>query len=183
MQTKLFYGAFALSLLRKIKEKGSYICMEWLVVYTTPRSELTVTKELSKLGIESYCPTITEIKQWSDRKKKMTTPLFKSYVFVHLPDGKREKVFEVPGIVRYLFWLGKPARVKEEEINVIKNWLTEKKVEKVATDHLQPGDYITIAFGKFKGKDAVIQRIGKSRLRLVLKTMGWVVNVKVKDVV
>lgn len=157
--------------------------MEWFVVYTKPRSELKVAEGLSKVGIENFCPTITEVRQWSDRKKKVTTPLFKSYVFVYLADSKREQVFKVPGVVRYLFWLGKPAVVKNSEIQTIKDWLDDDTIQEVSTEHLQPGETITIASGEFKGNDAVIQSIGKKRLRLVLKTMGWVVNVKVKDAI
>ncbi|UJH89872.1 UpxY family transcription antiterminator [Antarcticibacterium sp. 1MA-6-2] len=157
--------------------------MEWFVVYTKPRSELKVAEGLKKAGIENFCPTITEVRQWSDRKKKITSPLFKSYVFVYLPDSKREQVFEVPGVVRFLNWLGKPARVMNQEIETIKTWLADENIEEVATEHLQPGDQITIANGDFKGKDAIIQNVGKKRLRLVLKTMGWVVNVKVRDAV
>lgn len=157
--------------------------MEWYVLYTKPRNELKVAEGLTKIGVENYCPTVTEVKQWSDRRKKVTSPLFKSYVFVQLPASKREQVFDVPGVVRYLFWLGKPARVKDEEIEVIKKWLSSDEVEDVEIDHLSPGDHITIASGKFQGQKAVISKIGKKRLRLILKTMGFVVNVKVSEAV
>lgn len=157
--------------------------MEWYVLYTKPRGEQKVAAGLTKLGIENYCPTITEVKQWSDRKKKVTTPLFKSYVFVHLPNAQREKVFEVPGVVRYLFWLGKPAVVKEEEIQVIKKWLDSDKVEEVEVSHLSPGDQIIISSGEFKGQEAIVSKIGKRRLKLILKSMGFVVNVKISEAV
>lgn len=157
--------------------------MEWYVLYTKPRGELKVAAELEKLGIENYCPSITEVKQWSDRKKKVTSPLFKSYVFVQLPNSQREKVFEVPGVVRYLFWLGKPAMVKDEEIQVIKKWLDSDNVEEVEVNHLSPGDHITISNGNFKGQEAIISKIGKRRMRLVLKSMGYVVDVKISEAV
>jgi len=48
---------------------------------------------------------VTQIKQWSDRKKKTETPLIPSYVFVNIEEKNRNDVFEVPGVVRYLFWL------------------------------------------------------------------------------
>ena len=152
-------------------------------MYTKPRNELKVAQDLTKAGIENYCPTIVEVKQWSDRKKKIISPLFKSYVFVKIANAKRDLVFEVPGIVRYLFWLGKPARVKEEEIGVIRNWLESDELTDPEIDHLSPGDHITIANGNFKGQEAIISKIGKKRLRLILKTMGFVVNVKISEAV
>lgn len=157
--------------------------MDWYVLYTKPRWEKKVAAELEHLGVEAYCPTIIEVKQWSDRKKKVVNPLFKSYVFVKLPEKSRDKVFEVLGVVRYLYWLGKPAIVKDSEIDTIKKWLENDEMEIVSTDHLSPGDHVTIAEGNFKGQEAIIQKIGKSRLRLILKSMGFVVNVKVSDVV
>ena len=157
--------------------------MEWYVLYTKPRWERKVAEQLEDLGIESYCPVVTEVRQWSDRKKKVTSPLFTSYVFVHLENRQREKVFEAPGVVRYLYWLGKPAVVREEEINTIKAWLNNENLEEVEVGHLSPGDRLTISNGSFKGKEAIIQEIGKKRMRLILKSLDLVVNVKISDAV
>lgn len=157
--------------------------MEWYVIYTKPRWEKRVAKELEELGIESYCPMTTEVRQWSDRKKKITSPLFTSYVFVKVATKQKNEVFKVPGVVRFLFWLGKPAVVRDVEIQTIRDWLDNEHVEEVETSHLSPGDRIVIANGNFKGQDAIISEIGKKRLRLILKSMGFVVNVKINDAV
>ncbi|MDT0651627.1 UpxY family transcription antiterminator, partial [Autumnicola edwardsiae] len=90
--------------------------MQWYVLYTKPKWELKVYENLQKKDIKAYCPTVTEVKQWSDRKKKITAPLFRSYIFVYLAEKERSEVFEVPGVVRYLYWLGKPAIVRDVEI-------------------------------------------------------------------
>ncbi|MCM4161469.1 UpxY family transcription antiterminator [Antarcticibacterium flavum] len=157
--------------------------MNWYVIYTKPRWEKRVATQLEEMEIETYCPVVTEVRQWSDRKKKVVTPLFKSYVFVRRNEKTREEVFEVPGVIQYLFWLGKPAIVKEKEIETIKSWLNNDEIEIVSTDHLSPGDQVTIAEGDFKGQEAIIQKIGKKRMRLVLRSMGYVVNVRSSDVV
>jgi transcriptional antiterminator RfaH len=86
--------------------------MNWLVLYTKPKNEVKVAERLAAAGITVYCPLVTSLRQWSDRKKKVTLPLFSSYVFVQLAEVQRAAVFEVPGVVRYLFWLGKPAVVQ-----------------------------------------------------------------------
>ena len=79
--------------------------MPWYVLYTKSRQEKKVTEALNLLGVNAYCPVVTTMKQWSDRKKKVEEPLIKSYVFVNLEESNRDIVFEVPGVVRYLFWL------------------------------------------------------------------------------
>lgn len=146
-----------------------------------PDGKKKVAKELEENGIECYCPTITEVRQWSDRKKKVTSPLFKSYVFVRLPEKERAKVFDVPGVVQYIFWLGKPAIIRDVEIETIQRWLDDDRVEGVEIDHLTPGDRIVISSGSFKGQEAIIDKVGKKRLRLVLKSLDCVVSVKVTE--
>ena len=47
----------------------------WYVLYTKPKSEKKVAQRLTDMGIVAYCPLITKVVQWSDRKKKGTTPL------------------------------------------------------------------------------------------------------------
>ena len=94
--------------------------MNWYVLYVQSRKEKKVAEMLQEMKVQVYCPHIKEIRQWSDRKKTIESPLFKSYVFVRLQDRERQLVFGVPGVVRYLFWLGKPAVVRDEEIQAIK---------------------------------------------------------------
>lgn len=55
--------------------------MPWFVIYTKPRQEKKVTAQLLANEIDAFYPLITTIKQWSDRKKKVTSPLINSYVF------------------------------------------------------------------------------------------------------
>ena len=67
--------------------------MPWYVVYTKSKQEKKVAEGLKKLGIEAYCPLVTVMKQWSDRKKKVEVPLINSYVFVNIDERQRDDVF------------------------------------------------------------------------------------------
>ncbi len=157
--------------------------MSWYVLYTKPRTEKRVAESLEHMGVEVYCPLITEIKQWKDRKKKLKTPLFKSYVFIKLEDKNRNRVFDVPGVVRYLFWLGKPAIVRNEEIEVIQEWLDCEKVDDAKVDHLNQGDKISIKNGVFKDHEAIIREVGNRKMRLILPKLGCTVEVLTKEVI
>jgi len=157
--------------------------MSWYVLYTKPRTEKRVAESLEQMGVEVYCPLITEIKQWKDRKKKLKTPLFKSYVFIKLEDKNRNRVFDVPGVVRYLFWLGKPAIVRNEEIEVIQEWLDGEKVDDAKVDHLNQGDKISIKNGVFKDHEAIIREVGNRKMRLILPKLGCTVEVLTKEVI
>ena len=93
--------------------------MNWYVLYTKLRSEKKVEQELLSLGINAYCPTRSEIRLWSDRKKRIEIPLLPSMVLVNLSDEHINKVFESSLVVRYMFWLGERATVRQSEIDIL----------------------------------------------------------------
>ena len=96
---------------------------KWFVIYTKPRTEIKVSQRLSVLWIENYTPTRMEIRQWSDRKKKIAVALLPSMVLVNLNEKEVNKVFEVAGVVRYLFENQKRAEVSNEEVFAMKYYL------------------------------------------------------------
>ena len=94
--------------------------MNWFVLYTNSRAELKVAQRLEQLGVEAYCPVRMEVRERSDRKKRIAVPLLPSMVLVKIEEKNRNRVFEVQGVVRYLYWLSKPACVTEEEVSTLK---------------------------------------------------------------
>ena len=145
--------------------------MDWFALYTKPHNEIKVAEKLLSMGIEAYCPTIVVEKQWSDRKKKIQQPLLNSYVFVKLSEKERALVFAVPGVVRYLFWLGKPAIVKDSEILAIKEML-EESYKAITVTGVQPGSTITLQEGVFKGQSATFVEQKGNKTILVLDGLG-----------
>lgn len=154
--------------------------MNWYVVYTKPKWEKKVAEKLNVSGIESYCPVITQIKQWSDRKKKVEVPLFNSYVFVRLSDTDRNSVFQVLGVVRYLFWLGKPAVVRDEEIAEIRKSLSDSNISDVLVMPYKKGDKIKLESGVFNNREAIVKEVTNTHYILVLETLGCVLKIKYK---
>ena len=150
---------------------------KWFVLYTKPQQELKVTDQLSAMGITSYCPTITLVKQYSDRKKKVTKPLISSYVMVKLEDKERQKVFSCSGIVRYLFFLGKPAVVPAFEINLMQDHLNGVYNDfKVTT--LSVGDSHTITEGPFSGVTGKVVETDNTKVKLELASLGMRITLK-----
>ena len=96
---------------------------KWFVLCTKPRNELKVLNRLLSLGVDAYTPSRTELRQWSDRKKKVIVPLLPSMVLVRLDEKKVHKVFEIPGVVRYLFEYGKRAEVSDEEVVAMQSFV------------------------------------------------------------
>lgn len=145
--------------------------MPWFVIYTKSRNEKKVAELLQKNGVEVFCPLVKLKKNWSDRKKIVETPLFNSYVFVNLSEKDRNVVFYVPGVIRYLFWLKKPAIVKDSEIESLKTILHET-MDSFTIENYQIGDTIKISEGVFKGIDGVIEKQSNTKLHVILENVG-----------
>ena len=144
---------------------------KWFVVYTRPQQELKVAIQLSAMGITNYCPTVTLIKQYSDRKKKVTKPLLSSYVMVELEEKERNKVFDCSGIVRYLFFLGKPAVVPAPQINLMQDHLNGVYNDFKLTT-LSVGDSHAITEGPFSGVTGKVVETNNTKFKLELASSG-----------
>ena len=155
---------------RYIMEKDD---LHWFAVYTKPRWEKKVAGLLDENGIENYCPLNKVVKQWSDRKKVILEPLFKSYVFVRVKDSEKWDLKNVSGILNFVYWLGKPARIKEEDIFTIKKFLnefTDVQIEEVS--RLAVNSKVRIKQGLLMNYNGVLVEINGSRAKVRIETMG-----------
>ena len=151
--------------------------MKWFVLYTKPQFEIKVAEALQKIGVRAYCPVYTQLKQYSDRKKIVTKPLLRSYVLVKIEDKDRDQVFEIPGVVRYVFWLGKPAIVREDEIVLMENNLSGI-YESISVSTLEKGAAYTIPEGPFKGLSGKVVHLDHNKMQLELPSLGMLVTLK-----
>ena len=149
----------------------------WHVIYTKPRAEKKVEERLNNIGIKAYCPVKQEIKQWSDRKKKILVPVLPSMVLVNIDENKRNNVFDIPGVVRYMFWLGKHAVVNEEEVDSLKNLLNQNNIVSQETMDLKVGEKIDVP--GFENQSGIIKKISTNKIWVVLKNLGYVIKLKI----
>lgn len=156
--------------------------MNWYVVYTKPKWEKKVAERLNGIGVTAYCPLVAKTSQWSDRKKTVNVSLFNSYIFVQIEEKDRNRVFEVSGAVRYLFWLGKPATVRNSEIEAIQNWLSAPAVYEVTLDKWKKGDKIILESGPFVSQSAMIQEVNQNHYILILESMGCLLRIGKKEI-
>ena len=146
----------------------------WYVLYTKSRQEKSVARKLDELGIEVYCPLKRTKRRWSDRWKWVESPLFTSYCFVRLAEDERDEVFRVAGVVQYVFWLGKPAIVRDEEIAQIKTWLNEYDHEMIDLKPIQPGDKVLIESGPLMDQQGEIVTRQGTNLLMKLESLGTI---------
>lgn len=149
--------------------------MSWYVLYTKPKNERKTSSLLDLRGIQVYCPTQLVVRQWSDRKKKIEEPIFRSYVFVNMTDYAREcsQVLETSGAVRFLWLNGKPGIVRDWEIEAIRLFLGEyANIESRSIQQLLPGDEVVINGGALNAQKGYVVRVRGNRASLRLHSLG-----------
>lgn len=151
--------------------------MSWNVIYTKSRSEKKVEERLKNIGIEAYCPVRTEVKFWSDRKKSILVPVLPSMVLVKIEKNKRNQVFDIPGVVRYMFWLKKHAVVRDNEVDSLKILLESNNIIEQNVASYNVGDEIKIS--SLEDQLGIIKKISKNQIWVVLKQLGYVIKLKI----
>ncbi len=144
----------------------------WHAVYTKPRWEKKVAALLEAKGIEYYCPLNKVTRQWSDRKKTVLEPLFKSYVFVQVAENKKWELLNIPGIINYVTWLGKPAKIKESEIATIRKFLKEFSSVEVVEGTLEINAKVKVKQGALMNYHGILLQISGNRASVKIESMG-----------
>ena len=154
---------------------------KWYAVYTKPRWEKKVYALLQEKQVTAYCPLNKVRKKWSDRYKIVHEPLFKSYVFVRVEENEMTNVRMISGVVNFVYWNGKPAVIKEEEISTIRRFLNE--YEHVEAEHIQfkPNQRVKIMSGVLMDEEAVVVRSDKNKVQVILQSLGFKLTAKLSS--
>ncbi len=134
----------------------------WYALYTKVNQEFKAKDYLDSIGVENYLPAITRIKQWSDRKKKITEPVLRGYIFIYSNEYERIQSLQSPSIVRCVSQNGKPAVIPEWQIENFRN-LIERKIDYLVYEGLVPGQYVEILNGPLKGLKGIIIKSDESK--------------------
>lgn len=146
---------------------------QWLAVYTKPRWEKKVHQFFTEKGIESYCPLNKVHRQWSDRIKLVEEPLFKSYVFVHIAEAEQLQVKMINGVLNFVYWLGKPAVLKQVEIDRIRRFLNEHDNVEVQLLELRPSDQVVVTGGALMDQQGKVLRTLGNKAEIEIESLGY----------
>ncbi len=131
---------------------------------------------LIKAGIDAYLPLLRVLKQWSDRKKWVEEPLFRSYLFVHITAAQYYDVLNTPGAVRYITFEGKPVAIPPQQIEAIRQFVdTGQELPDVELT-LEPGSRVDIIAGPMRGiSGELLEIMGKKKVRIEIDGLGQAV--------
>ncbi|MEH6656439.1 UpxY family transcription antiterminator [Leeuwenhoekiella marinoflava] len=153
--------------------------MRWYVLYVRSRQELKIESYINKLDadIEAFCPSVIQVKKWSDRTKKIRVPLMPSIVLIKTKEKFRDRVFEIAGTSKYLFWENRPAVVREDEIDNLKSISSFTNINSYEVTQLRAGskiDLTSLGFTNFKG---IIDKKSKNKCWVILESLGYTVKI------
>ena len=154
----------------------------WHVIYTKSKWEKKVEGLLLNAHIESWCPVQKKERQWSDRKKIIEEPLFRSYVFVKISKEEYSKVLGIVGVVNFLYFEKKPAVIRDNEIETIRKYLglANTSIQVVNMTNLPAQTKVSINQGLFMGQKGEVIRSSKKTVFVQLESINMMMIVEFK---
>lgn len=147
--------------------------IQWYAVYTRPCWEKKVASLLAMNSIEHYCPLQKIQRHWSDRKKIIMEPLFKSYVFVRIPEKAQGAVKQISGILSFVNYLGKPAIIRDDEIDTIKQFLNEYRNVRLEKMEFNVKDRVRILHGPLMQMEGSVVEVKHKTVKVLLPSLGF----------
>jgi transcription termination/antitermination protein NusG len=141
-------------------------CENWYALHTRSRHERVVEHRLHQQGISTFCPIVSEVHRWSDRRKEVEVPLFSCYVFVRMAmtADERAKIYRAEGFLRFVGVRGQALPIPDEQIDAVRA-ITEQKVPWCSHPYLKVGQRIRIRGGALDGVEGIfLSRNGEDSL-------------------
>jgi len=153
---------------------------KWYALCTRPRREKKVAEILARKKIENYCPLNKVVHQWSDRKKVLLEPLFTSYVFVRTTEKLLPDIRKVNGIINFVYWLSKPAIIRNEEIDCIKNFLNEHNNVHLEKTPIGINDIVRVTKGALMEYEGNVIAVKNKTVKIILPSLGYMMIAEVE---
>ena len=139
---------------------------KWIAVYTKPNHEKTVEKELLQKEFEVYLPILKKKRNWSDRKKWIESPLFRSYIFVRIEIKNSLFVLQTRGVVKVIKFGSEVAVIQNNCIQAIKLMIEGGYIPE-SIDYFVKGEKVEVKNGPLKGIIGEVSRVDNSDRLLV----------------
>lgn len=136
----------------------------WYALRTRSRHEKLVTVQLENQGIQAFLPVVSQVHQWSDRKKQVELPLFSGYTFARLVQSSDERfrALKTYGVVGFVGVHGTGTPIPQSQIEDIRILLAQKIAVKNHT-FLRVGQRVRIRGGSLDGVEGILVAVNGSR--------------------
>lgn len=155
---------------------------KWFAVYTAPKAEKKASIRLEQQGIDHYLPVQKRLKQWSDRKKWVEEPLFRSYLFVHISEEHYFSVLNTHGLVKFISFGGTAASIPDFQIETIRRLLMESTEIEITQESYAPGTPVEVIAGPLMGTlGELISFRGEKRIAVKIHTLDTSVLINIPE--
>jgi transcription termination/antitermination protein NusG len=157
------------------------VLINWKAIHVASRAEKKVAERLEEKGFTYYLPIQKVMRQWSDRKKMITQPMVRGYVFVQPQPNERVPILEIPGVVCFVRNLGHDAIIREKEIQTLRAIESLGYETTLCKTTIHAGEHVKIEHGPLKGHDAKVIEVNKDGTiyAFLLEGIGQCVKVKI----
>ena len=135
----------------------------WIAVLVQVNCEKKTATRLGKVGYETYIPTQQEVRQWSDRKKKIDRLIMPMVVFVRATVREEEWLRDQSYIYKLLALPGSDEDKKkfatpipDNQIERLKFLLENAESEVAIVSNFKVGDSVRVISGPLKGLEGVV---------------------------
>lgn len=139
----------------------------WFVVHGKINRERSIGNNLATSGFEVFLPVCRVRRQWSDRIKESTTPLFPSYIFCRFDIHERLTVLKVPGVVSIVGMGKDPVPLTDDEVRNIRI-MVDSGLSAYPWPYVKVGHAVTISKGPLRGLRAIVLDEDALRRRLIV---------------
>jgi len=146
---------------------------KWYAVYTKPHCEKKVADLLTEKGVENNFPQNRVFSHGTDRRKIIHSPLFSTFVFVKISIEEIPVVRQTNGIINFMFWLGKPAIIRDKEIDNIKRFLSEHGSVKLEKVDVHFNDVVKINSSPVIEQEGKVVSINSKIVKIILPSLGY----------
>jgi transcription antitermination factor NusG len=152
---------------------------QWMVVYTKPRQEKSLARDLLRQTIPFYLPLVKKHLQYGRRRVASFAPLFDGYLFMLGSEKHRSISWSTNRVLRIL-----PVNDEERLITDLRQIerLIEANVPLTVESRLHAGMHVRVRSGLMTGVEGVIlRRRGETRLLVSVNFLQQGASVEIED--
>ena len=153
---------------------------DWFAVRVRSNFERATAQSLDCRGIKCFLPLYKTRRQWSDRIKEISLPLFTGYVFCHLMEPRFVPILETPGVVHVVGRGAKPVPVEAHEMAALRR-IAGSGSEAMPWPYLSVGQRVRLRTGALKNVEGILANTdGRTRVVVNIELLQRSIAVNVE---
>ena len=102
--------------------------------------------------------------------------MFPSYIFAYSDEKERPLLLYDPGVLNFVYWLGKPAVLRDVEMEAIRKIADSGDEILVEGARFEKGQLVTIPEGPFKGLTGKVDKLDSRKVIVFVEQLDCMVS-------